>query len=153
MTPRRMTRCLACSALVVMLLAASCGSDEDDASEVPLDTGAVTDATISDDSSQHFPDVLAAESGQAADGSWTFSVTLSSPYDTAEQYADAWRVLGPDGTEFGYRGLTHDHANEQPFTRSQNGIVIHDDIDTVTVQGRDLINGWGGDTLDHELAR
>ena len=38
---------------------------------------------------------------------------------------DAWRVLDPDGNELGVRILTHDHANEQPFTRSQGGISSH----------------------------
>ena len=79
------------------------------------------------------------------------AVTISSPYDTPERYADAWRVLGPDGEEYGIRVLAHDHAAEQPFTRSQGGIVIPDEVDVVTVQGRDLANGWGGATLDYEL--
>jgi hypothetical protein len=99
-----------------------------------------------------FPDVIAVESDDD-DGSWTFSVTISSPYDSAEQYADAWRVLGPDGTEYGFRLLTHDHAGEQPFTRSQRGITIPDDVDVVTVEARDLLNGWGGGTVDHQLER
>ena len=165
MFPTHMTRRLAWVALMMVLVAPSCGSDEDTSSVAPAGTVADStttvadstttdsDTTDSDDPSEWFPNVLAVESGQADDGSWTFSVTLGSPYDTPEQYADAWRVLGPDGAELGFRGLTHDHANEQPFTRSQNGIVIPDDVDNVTIQGRDLVNGWGGDTLDHELER
>ena len=102
---------------------------------------------------EFFPDVLGAVSEQNDDGTWTFAVTISSPYDAPDQYADAWRVLGADGTEYGFRLLTHDHANEQPFTRSQSGITIPDDVTTVTVEGRDLVNGWGGVSIEHELAR
>ena len=80
-------------------------------------------------------------------GSWRFDVTVSSPYDTPQRYADAWRVIDPDGNELGIRVLAHDHANEQPFTRSQTGIEIADDISEVTVQGRDRSNGWGGGEL------
>jgi hypothetical protein len=29
---------------------------------------------------------------------YTFSVTVGSPYDTPEGYSDGWRVIGPDGT-------------------------------------------------------
>ncbi|MDH3293484.1 MAG: hypothetical protein OER95_04080 [Acidimicrobiia bacterium] len=100
-----------------------------------------------------FPDVVGVEASQDGDGSWTFNVTLSSPYDSPQRYADAWRVMGPDGTVYGERILTHDHANEQPFTRSQSGIEIPDDIVEVTVQGRDQVSGWGGRTMTVTLAR
>ena len=100
-----------------------------------------------------FPDVLAAEATETEPGVWSFSVTLSSPYDTPQRYADAWRVLAPDGTELGVRVLTHDHANEQPFTRSLSGVAIPDDVTAVTIEGRDQISGWGGATIDLELPR
>lgn len=93
-------------------------------------------------------------SASSDDGSsWRFSVTLSSPYDTPERYADAWRVLGPDDTELGIRVLGHDHANEQPFTRSQSGIVIPDDVAVVYVEGRDQANGWSGQRFAFEVLR
>jgi hypothetical protein len=99
---------------------------------------------------QRFPDIIDVQA--AADGgTWTFNVTVSSPYDSPERYADAWRVVGPDGTEYGRRELAHDHADEQPFTRSQTGIVIPPDVDTVTIEGRDLENGWGGTTFELTL--
>jgi hypothetical protein len=95
--------------------------------------------------------VIGAEAELADDGTWTISATISSPYDTPERYADAWRVLGPDGAEYGVRILTHDHANEQPFTRSQRGIEIPAGVEVVTVEGRDLANGWGGGTYELRL--
>lgn len=95
---------------------------------------------------QRFPDVVDAEAER--DGTtWTISATLSSPYDTPERYADAWRVVGPDGTVYGERILLHDHAGEQPFTRSQSGIEIPDDVDEVVIEGRDLEYGYGGTTF------
>lgn len=102
---------------------------------------------------ERYPDVLAARAERAADGTWTFAVTLSSPSDSPERYADAWRVLGPDGTQLGYRFLTHDHAHEQPFTRSQSGIVIPPEVAVVTIQGRDQVSGWGGATVELALER
>lgn len=156
-------------ALTAALLVAACGSDDELATEVSDIDGSGTtllspdaETTLpasdetepadgADDASTFFPDVLEVTSSMDSDGTWTFAVTLSSPYDTPQQYADAWRVLGPDGTEYGFRLLTHDHANEQPFTRSQSGIEIPDDVEVVTVEARDLVNGWGGGTLEHEL--
>lgn len=107
------------------------------------------EATEADDSD--FPSVIDAVATPEGDNSWRFDVTISSPYDSPERYADAWRVLGPDDTEYGIRILTHDHASEQPFTRSQSGIAIPADVRTVTIQGRDLVNGWGGPTFDLTL--
>lgn len=98
------------------------------------------------DSEQRYPDVLDAE--LEADGDrWRLSATLSSPYDTPERYADAFRALSPDGEQLGVRELLHDHANEQPFTRSLDGLEIPDDVDEIIVEGRDLEHGWGGDTV------
>ena len=84
-------------------------------------------------------------------GVYDFAVTVSSPYDTPERYADGWRVLAPDGTVLGERPLAHDHAGEQPFTRSLRGVPVPEGVATVTVQARDLVNGWGGTVVRTEL--
>jgi len=34
------------------------------------------------------------------------------------------RVLAPDGAVLGEHTLLHDHANEQPFTRTQPNVII-----------------------------
>ena len=96
------------------------GAGGDDAVDEGEDTG--QEAGASDGSVEElFPDVIAATAERSSDGSWSFSATLSSPYDSPERYADAWRVLGPDGEVYGIRELAHDHASEQPFTRSRIG--------------------------------
>lgn len=110
----------------------------------------VTASTVPETTTDDFPDILAAQATPSDDGFWRFDVTVSSTYDTPERYADAWRVVGPDGTQLGIRVLTHDHANEQPFTRSQS-IEIPADVAAVTIEGRDLANGWGGGTLELAL--
>ena len=94
-----------------------------------------------------FPDVLAVELRPQADGSYELAVTLSSPYDSAQRYADGWRVLDAQGNTLGAHTLLHDHAAEQPFTRLQRGLVIPADVLEVTVEGRDQLNGYGGATL------
>jgi N-acetylmuramoyl-L-alanine amidase len=97
-----------------------------------------------------FPDVVeVAVSGDRT--SYTFDVTMSSPYDKPERYADAWQIIGDDGRMYGIRELTHDHANEQPFTRSLAGVEIPDSVKSVTIQGRDLLYGWGGGTFEAPL--
>lgn len=124
----------------------SASSEEAPSDEISSDVIS-SDVTSNDD----FPDILEASATQDDSGAWTFAVTVSSPYDTPQRYADAWRVVDADGNELGIRVLAHDHANEQPFTRSQSGILIPEGITEVTIQGRDLVNGWGGGELTYTL--
>lgn len=148
--------------LGALFVAGCSSSDTTTTSEPPTTTEpAVTATTTATEStaaggaepaSQFFPDVTGVTATRESAGTWTFAVTISSPYDSPAQYADAWRILGPDGTEYGIRVLTHDHASEQPFTRSQSGIDIPAGVSTVTVQGRDLVNGWGGRTVELDLS-
>ena len=104
----------------------------------------------SDHGEQRFPDVVDVLIEPLGDAEYRVAVTLSSPYDTPERYADAWRVLDPEGAELGVRVLTHDHAGEQPFTRDAT-VTIPDDVDVITVEGRDLVNGYGGSSRTAEV--
>lgn len=99
---------------------------------------------------QRFPDIAGVEVSRSGSG-YGFAVTVSSPYDTAQRYADAIRVRAEDGTVYGMRKFTHDHASEQPFTRSLSGVQIPAGVTNVVVEGRDQVNGWGGGTQAVEL--
>ncbi|MDP1534964.1 MAG: hypothetical protein Q8L92_15415, partial [Rubrivivax sp.] len=70
------------------------------------------------------------------------------PYDTAQRYADAFRVQGQGGVVFGERVLWHDHAGEQPFTRDLYGVRIPAGIQRVHIQARDKRHGYGGKTIE-----
>lgn len=109
-------------------------------------------STATTSSPQRFPDVVdaTAEFDPSTD-TWSFTVTISSPYDSPTRYADGWQILGPDRSVYGVHTLAHDHAGEQPFTRQQRGVEIPDGIDVVTIEGRDQANGFGGDTFTVEL--
>jgi hypothetical protein len=72
---------------------------------------------------------------------------MSSPYDSAARYADGWRVLDPQGDVLGEHTLLHDHADEQPFTRTQRDLHIPVGVTEVTVEGRDQVSGFGGATI------
>ena len=100
---------------------------------------------------QRFPDVLRATVRAAGTDRFDFDVTLSSPYDKPQRYADAFRVMGRDGRVFGERTLWHDHANEQPFTRDLHGVRVPPEVRRVVSQGRDQRHGWGGRTLEVAL--
>lgn len=133
MSPRRLTTVLT---VVIALGLSACG------------TGEVSGEGASPSAAQGemFPDVEKVEVSGSGD-SVTFDVTMSSPYDSPERYADGMRVRSADGkTTYGERELTHDHASEQPFTRSVDDVEIPEGVNEVVVEGRDQQSGWGGGT-------
>ncbi len=82
---------------------------------------------------------------------WTFHVTVRHPDTGWDDYADGWDVVLPNGTVLKRnandpftRLLLHPHETEQPFTRSQSGLVIPNDVTQVTVRAHDLVDGFGG---------
>ena len=75
-------------------------------------------------------------------GSWRFDVTLRHADTGWEHYADAWRVVGPDGTVYGTRTLYHPHVDAQPFTRSLSGVAIPAGVTAVQIQAKDSVHGW-----------
>jgi len=53
-------------------------------------------------------------------------------------------VLKPDPDSPFTRLLLHPHVEEQPFTRSQSGLLIPDGVTQVRVRAHDLVDGYGG---------
>ena len=49
------------------------------------------------DKAQKFPDVVGAKVRARGNKTFDFDVTISSPYDTPQGYADAFRVMNADG--------------------------------------------------------
>jgi len=80
-----------------------------------------------------FPEVLAVDISPAQSDKFRFSVTLDD-----------------QDKQLGIRVLWHDHANEQPFTRSAT-ISIPANTRTVYVEGRDQANGWSGQRFKVEV--
>ena len=99
---------------------------------------------------QKFPDIIGAKVRASGPNLFDFDVTVSSPYDTPQRYADAFRIETRDGRVLGERILFHDHQDEQPFTRDLYGVSIPTGIASVVIRGRDRASGWGGKT--HEVA-
>lgn len=93
-------------------------------------------------------DVVGVTYDVAADGSFTFHVTVRHDDDGWAHFADKWQVLAPDGTVLGETVLGHPHDTEQPFTRSQSGIRIPETLGEVRVRAHDKLHGWDGAARD-----
>lgn len=137
---------IAAAVMLSALALVGCSGDDSEAA------GGTATSLVGATPAEQFPDIVDVEADfDDGDGTWSFSVTVSSPYDTPDRYADGWRVLGPDGEVYGEHTLAHDHANEQPFTRRQTGVEVPAEVDEVAIQGRDQANGFGGGTFTVDL--
>jgi len=120
-------------------------------------------ATIEPDSSEVASgtanaDVEHVRAIQLPDGRWTFYVTVRHPDTGWDDYADGWDVITPDGLVLKRdpadpftRLLLHPHKDEQPFTRSQSGLVVPEGTNRVTVRAHDLLEGFGGRSIMVDL--
>lgn len=140
--------------VVALILLASCSGPS---SEPSTTSNAVAtpsgSATSGAESEQRHPDIVSVQLNEIGENQFRLDVTVSSPYDTPERYADGWRVLGPDGVVLAEHELGHDHAAEQPFTRTQSGVKIPEGISHVIIEGRDQKFGYGGATVSVEVVR
>jgi len=76
------------------------------------------------------------------DGSYHFSVKVSSPDKGCDQYANWWEVINLKGDLIYRRILAHSHVQEQPFTRSGGPVPVNKN-DTVIVRVHMHPGGYG----------
>ena len=120
--------------LALMLLAAACGADG-------AGPGSVSGCA----------DVVAAVAQVQPDGNYSFEVTIRSADTGWDKYADLWEVRNADGVVLGTRELLHPHVDEQPFTRSLDGVEVPGDLTSVVVAAHDSVEGFCGETVAVEL--
>jgi hypothetical protein len=89
---------------------------------------------------------------------WRFTVTVYHPDTGWEDYANGWDLVTPDGSVIKHhpddpftRTLQHPHENEQPFSRSQSGLILPGGVNQVTVRAHDLLDGFGGQEITLDL--
>lgn len=83
---------------------------------------------------------------------YTFSVTLRSPDQGCQQYADWWEVISIDGDLIYRRILMHSHVDEQPFTRSGGKVKIKADQEVI-VRAHMNNSGYGSQGMKGSAAQ
>ena len=114
--------------------------------------------TTQPDAGKANADVLYVLARQESENSWHFTVTVEHPDTGWDDYADGWDVVLPDGSVAKpdpdspfTRLLLHPHETEQPFTRSQGGVVIPAGINEIVVRAHDIVDGFGGREVTLDL--
>jgi len=82
---------------------------------------------------------------------WSVHVELRHPDTGWDHYADGWEVLDASGNSLGHRKLMHPHVEEQPFTRSLNGLVFPDGTREIFIRAKCSEHGWNTQTVRVEL--
>jgi hypothetical protein len=103
----------------------------------------------SDSSLADVENVRAVQQG----GVWDFHVTVRHDDTGWDHYADWWRITTTDGKEIAKRELQHPHVDEQPFTRSLEGVRIPDEVTTVVIEAHDKVHGYGGRKVTVDLTK
>ena len=98
-------------------------------------------------------DVLAARAWCNARSVCRFAVRVRHADEGWDHYANRWEVLGPDGQVLATRVLRHPHVDEQPFTRTLEGVEIPDDVARVTIRASDSVHGTGGKEVEVTIQR
>jgi hypothetical protein len=96
-------------------------------------------------------DVIDVKVVKQANATYSFDVTVKSDETGWDKYADKWDVVAPDGTVLGTRVLAHPHVEEQPFTRSLEGVSIPAGVREVTIRAHDKVEGYGGTEMKVRL--
>jgi len=81
------------------------------------------------------------------EGNYTFEVTVSSPDEGCDEYADWWEVVTRDGTLIYRAVFDQPHIDEQPFTTSGGPVQIPED-QQVVVRAHMKEAGYGGQALE-----
>lgn len=140
---RLLLRCMA-----IILALTGCVAAQDQTAVARDQTAAAREESGMPTEDLNFAQVRYVRATGSAGGSWRFDVSVEHNDEGWDHYADLWQVIDPESDEtIAERILAHPHDNEQPFTRSQSGVIIPDGVTIVLVRARCTVHGFGGSAL------
>ena len=114
--------------------------------------GGKLEINLADYDTWDYAHVLGLKYQKTAKNIYNFHTTVRHRDEGWNHYANVWRVVPADTSSEvsnGERILLHPHNNEQPFTRSQIGVVAP--RGTIRIEAADNIHGLGGSVIYLDL--
>lgn len=84
-------------------------------------------------------------------GIYHIRVTIEHGDKGWDDYVEAWEVFGPDGTVFGIRPFFEPELEREKTVSALSGIVIPEDINSVTIRARAHPQGLEGDPFEVQI--
>jgi len=109
--------------------------------------GGSLELNVADWNTFDYAHVLATQFQRTDEDTYSVSATVRHNDTGWDNYADAFEVKG-ENVKNGERILLHPHENEQPFTRSQSGVVATGEV---YIEAKDNVEGLGGSTIHIDL--
>ena len=83
----------------------------------------------------------------------SFSATVRHADTGWDHYANRFEVVGPDGKVIATRVLQHPHVQEQPVTRTLEGVRVPEGVELVRIRAGDSRHGLGGAEVEVRIER
>ncbi len=81
-------------------------------------------------------------------GIYHFRVTIEYEDQGWENYVESWEIFAPDGQVLGSRPFFEPELEREQTVSALAGIVIPEDIKTVTIRARTYPKGYEGDPVE-----
>ena len=84
-------------------------------------------------------------------GIYHIRVTIEHEDTGWDDYVEAWEIFGPDGTVLGVRPFFEPELERQKTVSALAGVVIPEDVKTVTIRARKFPGGLEGDPFEIQI--
>ncbi|MEM9628411.1 MAG: hypothetical protein AAGA21_19420 [Pseudomonadota bacterium] len=84
-------------------------------------------------------------------GIYHIKVTIEHEDQSWNDYIEAWEIYGPDGQVLGVRPFFEPELEREQTISALSGVVIPEDIRTVTIRARNYPNGLEGEPVEVSL--
>lgn len=108
-------------------------------------------AVYAGDNAARIADVQVKRDSVDQSGIYHISVTIEHEDTGWDDYVEAWEITGPDGTLLGVRPFFEPELEHSQTVSALAGVVIPEDIKTVTIRARTHPRGIEGDPVEVQI--
>lgn len=103
------------------------------------------------DDAARIADVQVKRDSPDESGIYHVSVTIEHEDTGWDDYVEAWEIFGPDGKVLGVRPFFEPELERESTVSALAGVIIPEDIKTVTIRARTYPKGLEGDPVEVQI--